>query len=170
MSVFPAAEAMLRSPAIAVLATAARDGAPHATPVWLLRAREVLWIDAGAGSAKRRHVDGDARVAFTLDDRAWPYRSLIRGRATVVALRPARARRIARRYLGAEGELVHRAMLAEQERVSLRIDISAAAIHDMAGWDYRASAEATGAAAASSLAASRPMRSQRRRASTSARS
>jgi PPOX class probable F420-dependent enzyme len=100
--------AFLRHPVRpAVLATARRDGGPHAAPVWYdVDDDGTLLFTTGATTVKGRAVRRDGRVALCVQDDQPPFSFVaVEGRATwtddVDEVR-AWATRIGGRYMGAD--------------------------------------------------------------------
>ncbi len=107
-----ALDALLRETIVARLATIDDEGYPYVVPVWTEWDGSALWLVARARSAYVAHLVARPKVAISVvrsdpDDT----RALILGRAAIVA-GPGRldgdmeamARRMARRYEGADGD------------------------------------------------------------------
>jgi PPOX class probable F420-dependent enzyme len=108
-----ALDVLLREPIVARLATIDDDGYPYVVPVWTEWDGTAMWLVARARSAYAAHLTARPRVALSVvrDGDAAETRALILGRAEVVAgpgplsgEMEAVARRMARRYEGADGE------------------------------------------------------------------
>ena len=107
-----ALDALLREPIVARLATIDNDGYPYVVPVWTEWDGTAVWLVARARAAYAAHLTARAKVALSIvrpDDE--DVRVLILGRAEVVAGPgplegeiEAVARRMARRYEGADGD------------------------------------------------------------------
>ncbi len=99
-------EAVLHKPLMANLATTTPDGAPRNAPVWFLWEDGALWIPATEGGSSTRRLRRDPRCAVEVVEFDRPAGILLhlglRGRAEVVAMRPALFRRLLRKYLGPE--------------------------------------------------------------------
>jgi hypothetical protein len=104
-------DAFLQQPAILCrIATIKADGAPHVTPVWFICEGGEVLITPRAGSAWLGNIRRDPRVALTIDEEAGPYRKVtVEGVARIAhdlghdeEWRDL-YRRIARRYVPAEG-------------------------------------------------------------------
>ena len=72
-----AAEAFLREPNIAVLATVDRHGHPHATPVWYLYEGGEFTISTTRSSLKFRNITLQPAVTLVVDRRTIPYYSVV---------------------------------------------------------------------------------------------
>jgi PPOX class probable F420-dependent enzyme len=104
--------ALLREPIVARLATIDDDGYPYVVPVWTEWDGTAMWLVARARAAYAAHLTARPKVALSIvrpDDA--DVRVLILGRAEVVAgpgpldgEMEAVARRMARRYEGADGD------------------------------------------------------------------
>lgn len=86
------------------LATTRADGAPHAVTLWTGVEGDRIVFFTSPGSVKARNIDRDPRVAFSVVDRANPYRTA-QVRGEVVETRdgdPAMevVDRISERYVG----------------------------------------------------------------------
>lgn len=91
-------------PLLAVLATHWPDGTVLLSPVWH------EWRDGGfdvvtsTNDVKARHLRRDPRASIVICEHSPPYRGLeVRGSARLAAAGPGTVRRIAARYLGADG-------------------------------------------------------------------
>ncbi len=95
-------EKLLKQPEIAVVATTAPNGAPHAVPTWYeYRGGEVVF-HTGLNTFKYRCLQHDPRITLVVDTRKPPYKCVIlKGRATMEQRDDwARLRRMAVAYLG----------------------------------------------------------------------
>ena len=108
-----ALDALLRETIVARLATIDDDGYPYVVPVWTEWDGSAMWLVARARSAYAGHLAARPKVALSIvrPDDADDTRALILGRAEIVAgpgplegEMEALARRMARRYEGADGE------------------------------------------------------------------
>lgn len=107
-----ALDALLRETIVARLATIDDDGYPHIVPVWTEWDGTAMWLVARARSAYVAHLPARPKVALSIvRPDAADTRALILGRAEVMAgpgplegEMEAMARRMARRYEGAEGD------------------------------------------------------------------
>jgi PPOX class probable F420-dependent enzyme len=125
-----ALDALLRETIVARLATIDDDGYPYVVPVWTEWDGNAMWLVARARSAYVGHLATRPKVAISIvrpdnDDT----RALILGRAAIVdgpgpleGVMEAMARRMARRYEGAEGDRYIDESLA-WPRVLVRIDV-----------------------------------------------
>ncbi len=97
-----ARNAFLAEPQLGILSTVARDGGPHAVPIWYLYEDGVVRISVSEGSQKHRNVERDPRVALAVDRRERPYSALTAmGTATLApCFTDAERLRLATRYLG----------------------------------------------------------------------
>ena len=104
-------EAFLNEPGILCrIATIKPGGAPHVTPVWFVYEGGQVFITPRAQSTWLANIRRDPRIAVTIDEEASPYRKVtIEGTVAIVhdlgeddAWRDL-YRRIARRYVPAEG-------------------------------------------------------------------
>jgi len=87
----------------AYLATTMADGAPHISPVWIDRDKDMLLVNTVPGRIKQRNVSRDPRVAISMVQEKNPYRHLfIRGRVIEQTKQGAlnHIDRLARKYLG----------------------------------------------------------------------
>lgn len=131
-------DGLLDEPHLATLATFRKDGTVLQSPIWY------IWEDGGftlgiaAGDGKLKHMARDPRVTIVVAEDAMPYRGLeVRGLAQVTD-RPysPTIRRIARRYVGAQGEGFY---ADGEDGVVVRIEPG-----DMRGWDFRDDLRAMG--------------------------
>lgn len=123
---------------LATLATFRQDGSVLQSPIWY------IWEDGGftlamaEGDGKLKHIARDPRVTIVVAEDALPYRGFeVRGLAQLTD-RPyaPTIRRIARRYVGQQGESFY----AESHGgVVVRIEPG-----DTRGWDFRDDLEAMG--------------------------
>lgn len=105
----PDLEDFLARPLFAHLATASEDG-PRDAPVWFLWESSALWvIGSGRDDTFPKRVQRDPRCAVGIVDFDVRTGSVehvgMRGRATLAPFDPQLARRLLRRYLGAEERL-----------------------------------------------------------------
>jgi PPOX class probable F420-dependent enzyme len=116
---------LLKEPNLAVLATVAGDGTPHATPVWVDEEAGRIVVNTADGRAKVRHVRRDPRVGLLVVDRDDPYRWVsVRGR--VIDITPEGAEEhidmLSQRYEGKPYRFkpgqVRLKLLIEPDRVS----------------------------------------------------
>lgn len=107
-----ALDALLREPIVARLATIDDEGYPYIVPVWTEWDGTAMWLVARARSVYAAHLAARPKVALSIvrTDVA-DTRALILGRAEIVAgpgplegEMEAVARRMARRYEGADGD------------------------------------------------------------------
>jgi PPOX class probable F420-dependent enzyme len=123
MTDFPSAEAFLREPNIAVLATVDHRGRPHAVPVWYLYEEGVLILTTTPGSQKHRNVEAHPDVTLVVDRRSIPYYAVIvRGKAKVGGpLSTDELVRMATRYYGDELGRAYAQRSAGENEMTIRI-------------------------------------------------
>ena len=69
---------------LARIATVDADGAPSVAPIWFLYAEDRVWFTPRERSSWWRHIEGEPRVALTIDEDVAPYRKVfLKGRVTV---------------------------------------------------------------------------------------
>jgi PPOX class probable F420-dependent enzyme len=112
---------LLDRPLLAVVATVGPGGAPHATPVWVLRRGAAVVFNTTNGRAKAQNLGREPRVALCVLDDQDPYRYLqVQGRAH---LSTAGARStidtLAHLYTGAP----FRPLEPGEERVDVTVDV-----------------------------------------------
>jgi PPOX class probable F420-dependent enzyme len=98
------AQELLDSALVARLAYLGLDGRPRLVPIWFHWTGDRLVLATPAGAAKVAALRANSGVAITIDDPAWPYRSLeIRGVVEVETVEGVvpEYRLAAERYLGA---------------------------------------------------------------------
>jgi PPOX class probable F420-dependent enzyme len=77
-------EAFLREAHVAVLATVAPDGRPHAAPIWYLYEDGVFVMMTGRHSRKARNIAHEPRTTLVIDRRALPYYAvMVQGTAEI---------------------------------------------------------------------------------------
>jgi PPOX class probable F420-dependent enzyme len=112
-----AIDALLKQPHIAVVATTAPDGSPHAVPTWYeYRAGEVVF-HTGANAFKYLCLKRNPRITLVVDTREPPYKCVIlKGCVTMNRQTDdPRARRMAIAYLGKRnGEAYARSLKGEK--------------------------------------------------------
>ena len=104
-------DAFLAEPGVIMhIATVASDGAPLVTPIWFIFEEARIWFTPRQHSEWLGNLRNDDRVALSIDESATPYRKVVvRGRARIDfeighdEIWRDRYRRIAHRYLSAEG-------------------------------------------------------------------
>ena len=135
----PEIEAFVQQPYLAVLSTVSASGRPQSTVLWYVFEQGAFWFNVGKDSQKARNIRRSPHVSLTIDERTWPYKSaVIYGQAEEVAFDEEQALRIAVRYVGREdGSAMHRAMMAGEERVRMRLLPDRVAWMDFSGWDYK---------------------------------
>jgi PPOX class probable F420-dependent enzyme len=99
-----ASQFLLGGARTAVVATVARDGRPHAVPVWFTVDERQIVFSTTSRSLKAKHLRRDPRVAICVDEATPPFAFVsVRGSAQLTP-RPddflAWTTRIARRYVG----------------------------------------------------------------------
>lgn len=123
---------------LATLATFRQDGSVLQSPIWF------VWEDGGftlamaATDGKLKHIARDPRVTIVVAEDALPYRGFeVRGQAQLTD-RPyaPTIRRIARRYVGTQGESFY---ADRHDGVVVRVEPG-----DTRGWDFRDDLEAMG--------------------------
>ena len=92
------------------IATIRPDGAPHVTPIWFLCEDDEVLVTPRKESSWLEHLRRDPRVAVTIDEEPGPYRKVTVEGVARIAYDLGRDdewrdtyRRIARRYVPAEG-------------------------------------------------------------------
>jgi PPOX class probable F420-dependent enzyme len=92
----------LRQPIIAVLATTARGGAPHAVPIWFEYRAGEIWFFMDPSSFKHRCIKHNPRVTLVVDTKKPPYRcAIVKGRArSEIRTAGAMIRRMSLAYYG----------------------------------------------------------------------
>jgi len=126
-------EKLLREPQIAVVATTAPDGAPHAVPTWYeYRGGEVIF-HTGANTFKYRCLVHDPRITLVVDTRKPPYKCVIlKGRATMEQRDDwPRTRRMAVAYLGRKNGEAYAKSLKGTQTVIVRFKPER-----VVSWDY----------------------------------
>jgi PPOX class probable F420-dependent enzyme len=96
------AEAFLREPHIAVLATVRPDGRPHVVPTWYEYDNGEVVLHMSAASVRYGNIQHNNRVALCMDTRTPPYKAVIvEGSAGMEeGTDDERTRRMAVHYLG----------------------------------------------------------------------
>ena len=129
-------EAFLNEPGILCrIATIKADGAPHVTPVWFIYEDGQVYITPRARSTWLANIRRDSRIAVTIDEEASPYRKVtLEGAATIVhelgeddAWRDL-YRRIARRYVPAEGAERYIQETIDQPRALIGLSLATAKV------------------------------------------
>lgn len=125
-------DAFLDQPGILCrIATVEADGAPHVTPVWFIHEDGAILITPRAESSWLAHIRHEPRVALTIDDQAHPYNKVtVQGTAELLhdlgeddTWRDL-YRRIARRYVAAEGAEHYIQETIDQPRALPRIRLA----------------------------------------------
>ncbi len=124
-------EDFLQTPGILCrIATIQPSGAPHVTPIWFIYEDESVYVTPRAESSWLQHIRADPRVALTIDDQEHPYRKVtIEGVIEVVHdlgeddTWRGLYRRIAQRYVAAEGAERYIQETIDQPRALLRIPL-----------------------------------------------
>jgi PPOX class probable F420-dependent enzyme len=125
-------EDFLQQPGILCrIATIKPGGAPHVTPVWFIYEAGAIHVTPRAESAWLAHLRADPRVALVIDDQLHPYRKVtVEGVAEFVhdtgeddAWRDL-YRRIACRYVPAEGAERYIQETIDQPRALLRVPLA----------------------------------------------
>jgi nitroimidazol reductase NimA-like FMN-containing flavoprotein (pyridoxamine 5'-phosphate oxidase superfamily) len=101
----PIAQQLLHSTNPARLAYTWPDGSPRVVPIWFHWNGKEIILGSPPGAPKLRALQEHQHVAMTIDDNAWPYKSLlIRGIAQIDMLAGVAAEyeAAAQRYLGVE--------------------------------------------------------------------
>jgi len=110
-------EKLLREPNVAVVATTAPNGAPHAVPTWYeYRGGEVVF-HTGPEAFKYKCLSNDRRVTLVVDTRKPPYKCVIlKGSVTMTeGTDDGRVRRMAVAYLGRkDGEAYAKSLKGEK--------------------------------------------------------
>lgn len=117
------AEAFLREPQVAVLATVDGQHRPHAMPIWYLYEDGVILMSAGRGSQKHRNIERNPAATLVLDQRETPYYALmVRGRAEIgPPIAPEQHERLAIRYLGEEAGRRYAEQSGGHDSISIRL-------------------------------------------------
>lgn len=122
-------EDFLQQPGILCrIATIQPGGAPHVTPIWFICEDGAIYLTPRAESAWLGHIRADPRVALAIDDQLAPYRKVtVEGGAELLhdlgeddAWRDL-YRRIARRYVPADGAERYIQETIDQPRALLRV-------------------------------------------------
>lgn len=95
--------AILKSTALAHIATLMADGSPQVSAVWVDYKDGLILVNSARGRVKDKNMERDARVAVSITDLENPYRGLsIRGRVTRITQEGADEHidELSRRYLG----------------------------------------------------------------------
>ncbi|MEO8540909.1 MAG: PPOX class F420-dependent oxidoreductase [bacterium] len=122
-------ETLLQQPGILCrIATIQPSGAPHVTPIWFINEDDAIWLTPRAESSWLGHIRTDPRVAITIDDQAHPYPKMtLEGVAEIVHetgdddIWRDLYRRIARRYVNAEGAEHYIQETIDQPRALIRL-------------------------------------------------
>ena len=110
-------EQLLKQPNVAVIATTAPDGAPHAVPTWYEYRKGEVVFHTGPEAFKYRCMQHDRRVALVVDTRKAPYKCVVlKGRVEMTeGTDDARVRRMAVAYLGKKnGEAYAKSMRGDR--------------------------------------------------------
>ena len=117
------------------IATIQQDGSPHVTPVWFIAEEASIFVTPRAHSSWLEHVRRDPRVALTIDEEGHPYRKVtLEGPATIAfdlgaddAWRDL-YRRIARRYVPADGAERYIQETIDQPRALLAVPLASSKV------------------------------------------
>jgi PPOX class probable F420-dependent enzyme len=122
---------LLDRPLVAVLATYRRDGDVLLSPVWHEWRDGGFDVVTGSHGVKVRHLRRDPRASIVVYEHEFPYRGIeVRGEARLSSDDVFEsARRIATRYLGAEGGVAY----AERTRDDTIIRLEPGRVR---GWDF----------------------------------
>jgi PPOX class probable F420-dependent enzyme len=122
---------LLDRPLVAVLATYRRDGDVLLSPVWHEWRDGGFDVVTGSHGVKVRHLRRDPRASIVVYEHEFPYRGIeVRGEARLSSDDVFEsARRIATRYLGAEGGVAY----AERARDDTIIRLEPGRVR---GWDF----------------------------------
>lgn len=94
-------DTFLSEPNIAVVATAAPSGKPHAMPIWYLWRDGKVLFHTGGDSKKMRNLRANDRISIVVDTKVAPYKVVvIEGKAKELPGDKSLAREIAIHYLG----------------------------------------------------------------------
>jgi PPOX class probable F420-dependent enzyme len=141
-------DAFLREPGLLMrLATVQPDGAPYATAIWYAYEEGALWFTPRKHSVWLQHLLRDPRIAIVIDEQALPYRKVvIEGRARLAydlgrdAEWRDRYRRIAERYVPADGAQHYIAETIDQTRALFTLPLASARVRTwrmpVGGEDY----------------------------------
>lgn len=69
VEITPEAEAFLREPRVAVIATVDRNGRPRTAPVWFLWDDGAAHLFTGRGTRKWREIEANPQVSLCIDER-----------------------------------------------------------------------------------------------------
>src|SRR5262245_56773550 len=132
----PGREAFLQEPGILCrIATIKADGAPHVTPIWFICEADTVLVTPRAESTWLEHIRRDPRVALTIDDQNPGYRKV-----TVEGVAELRHdlgaddawrdlyRRIAKRYVSAEGAEAYIQNTIDQPRALIAVPLAASKV------------------------------------------
>jgi len=129
-------DAFLSAPGVLLrIATVDADGHPHVTPIWFIHEEGRIWFTPRAESAWLGHIRAHPRLALVIDEEAGPYRKVVvEGDAAIVhdlgeddAWRD-RYRRIARRYVPAEGAEAYIQNTIDQPRALCAVTLADAEV------------------------------------------
>jgi PPOX class probable F420-dependent enzyme len=126
----------LREPSLLMrFATVKPDGAPYATAIWYAFEEGALWFTPRKESVWRGHLLRDPRIAIVIDEQALPYRKVVvEGRAQLAfdlgrdTEWRDRYRRIATRYIPAEGAEHYIAETLDQTRALFTLPLASARV------------------------------------------
>jgi PPOX class probable F420-dependent enzyme len=128
---------LLAAPEIGVLCTVDAKGRPEGSPVWFeasAQGADKIYVHVARDSKKARNVRANPNVSLTVDTRVAPYRgAVLRGTAEVITFDDALHRRVAVRYLGAEGGAAYLAMSAGAEAETVLLQVT---VKSRYTWDY----------------------------------
>lgn len=131
-----ARDAFLAEPGVLCrVATIQPDGAPHVTPVWFISEGGNIFITPRAHSSWLAHIRRDSRVALAIDEQPHPYRKVtVEGVANIAfdvgdddAWRDV-YRRIARRYVPADGAERYIQETIDQPRALLAVPLASSKV------------------------------------------
>jgi PPOX class probable F420-dependent enzyme len=94
---------LFRGRNLAFVCTLARDGSPHATPVWAEMVEDLILINTFETSAKNKHVSKDKRIALSIVDQNNPFNMVsIQGKVVEQCTEGAdeHLKGLAKKYLG----------------------------------------------------------------------
>lgn len=129
-------EAFLAEPGHLVrLATVDADGAPRVVPIWFVFEEDRIWMTPRERSAWWSDLQGDQRVALTVDEDAAPYRKVIHRGTCEIVHRPGeddawrdRYRRIACRYVPEDAADAYLTATHDEPRALIALDLDPATV------------------------------------------
>jgi PPOX class probable F420-dependent enzyme len=132
----PERDAFLDEPGILCrIATVRPDGSPHVTPIWYLYEDAKIYMTPRKESTWLSDIRRDPRIAITIDEQPGPYRKVLLQGAAVIDFDLGRDdewrhiyRRIARRYVPAEGAEHYIQETIDQTRALISLSLADAKV------------------------------------------